>query len=227
MEIREIKGRLYNLSDKKYAEFSAKLIPGHTKEYFIGVPTPKIKAYTKEILRAEKHKKFLTTLPHDTFEENLLHAFIIANEKLPIDTIIEQTEAFLPHINNWAVCDQFSVKLFGKHHETIYPYLKKWMESKHTYTRRFAIVNSMRFFLDEKFEPHMPNDVAAATTDDYYIRMAVAWYFATALAKQWEAAVPFIEQRQLSEEVHRMTIRKALDSFRISEEHKAYIKGMR
>ena len=226
METSEIKSRLYSLRDAKYAEFSAKLIPGFHKEYFIGVRTPQLKALVREIVRSGNYDNFLNSLPHEHFEENLLHAFILASEKNDIDATIRRVEHFLPCINNWAVCDQFSVKLFGKHPVLIYPFLKKWMTSSHLYTRRFGVVNSMRFFLDEKFESYMLDDVAAAVTDDYYMQMAVAWYFATALAKQWSIAIPFIEQRRLPVVVHRMTIRKALESFRVSSEQKSYLRGL-
>ena len=214
------------MRDEKYADFSAKLIPGFEKRYFIGVRTPLLKSFAKELVRAGDYEDFLTALPHDYFEENLLHAFILASEKLPLDETIRRVESFLPFIDNWAVCDQFSVKLFGKHPSIIYPYLKKWMTSDHFYTRRFGVVNSMRFFLDDKFEQSMLDDVVAATTDDYYMQMAVAWYFATALAKQWSAAISYIGQRRLSGVVHKMAIRKSLESFRVTDEHKIYLKQL-
>ena len=226
METSEIKSRLYSLRDAKYAEFSAKLIPGFHKEYFIGVRTPQLKALAREIVRSGNYDNFLNSLPHEHFEENLLHAFILASEKNDIDATIRRVEHFLPYIDNWAVCDQFSVKLFGKYSSIIYPYLKKWMTSEHLYTRRFGIVNSMRFFLDEKFESYMLDDVASATTDDYYVQMAVAWYISTALAKQWSTAITYIEQRRLSGVVHRIAIRKALESFRVNDEHKFYLRKL-
>ena len=224
MEICEIKIRLRILRDEKYADFSAKLIPGFDKSYFIGVRTPLLKSFAKELVRAGYYEDFLTALPHEYFEENLLHAFIIASEKQPLDETIRRVESFLPFIDNWAVCDQFSVKSFGKHPSTIYPFLKKWMANDHLYTRRFGVVNSMRFFLDDKFESYMLDDVVAATTDDYYMQMAVAWYFATALAKQWSAAISYIEQRRLSSVVHKMTIRKSFESFRVTDEQKSYLR---
>ena len=152
MEMCEIKSRLRILCDEKYADFSAKLIPGFEREYFVGVRTPLLKSFAREIVRAGNYEDFLTSLPHEYFEENLLHAFILTSEKFPIDETIKRVERFLPYVDNWAVCDQFSVKLFAKYPEVIYPCLKKWMASEHLYTRRFGVVNSMRFFLDEKFE---------------------------------------------------------------------------
>ena len=224
MKITDIHSRLLALRDEKYAQFSAKLIPGFSEEYFIGVRTPLLKSLAREIVRAGNYDEFLESLPHNYFEENLLHAFILAIEKQPIDETISRVERFLPYIDNWAVCDQFSVKIFGHHTDILYPLITKWMESDHTYTRRFAIVNSMRFFLDEKFTPGMLHDVARATTDHYYIRMCIAWYFATALAKQWSATIPYIEQRILPHDVHKKTIRKAIESFRITNEQKAYLR---
>lgn len=226
MNTAEIKNKLYSMRDEKYSCFSAKIIPGFNKEYFIGVRTPLLKTFAREIVRTKKYEDFLQSLPHETFEENLLHAFIVANERIPIETTIKRTEEFLPYINNWAVCDQFSIKIFGKHHNTIYPHIKKWMTSEHIYTRRFAIVNSMRFFLDKNFDAEKPKDIVSATTDEYYIQMAIAWYFATALAKQWSATIHFIEQRKLPDAVHKITIRKALESFRISQEKKSYLRDL-
>lgn len=227
MDIVDIKNKLRSLRDDEYAGFSAKLVPGFKSGYFMGVRTPLLRAFAREIVRAGDYGDFLAALPHESFEENLLHAFIIANEKLTIDETIERVEGFLPYINNWAVCDQFSVKLFGTNPGVVYPCLKKWMTSGHLYTRRFGIVNSMRFFLDENFVAGMLDDVAAATTDDYYVRMAVAWYFATALAKQWDDAVFFVERRILPNVVRKMAIRKALESYRINEEQKVYLRKLR
>ena len=226
MDIIDIKSKLYNFRDEKYADFSAKLIPGFEKNFFVGVRTPLLKTLAREILRTGDYESFIALLPHESFEENLLHAFILANEKHSIDIIIKRVESFLPYINNWAVCDQFSVKLFGQYPNIIYPYLRKWMTSEHLYTRRFGVVNSMRFFLDEKFEAYMLIDAASAITNDYYVQMAVAWYFATALAKQWVATIPFIEKRRLPDVVLKMTIRKALESYRVSEEQKVYLRSL-
>lgn len=226
MDIVDIKSRLLCLRDEKYADFSARLIPGFEKGYFIGVRTPQLKMLAREIVRTGRYEDFLTSLPHGYFEENLLHAFILAGEKLTIYDTVKRVELFLPYIDNWAVCDQFSVKIFGKYTCVIYPYLKKWMASEHQFTRRFGVVNSMRFFLDEKFEAVMLDDVASAVTEEYYVQMAVAWYFATALAKQWNATITYIEQRRLPAHVLRMTIRKALDSYRVGEEQKTYLKGL-
>ncbi len=226
MNIAEIKKQLNTLRDEKYAEFSSRLIPGFGKEHFIGVRTPILKKMAHEIVRAGDYEEFLATLPHDTLEENLMHAFIVAHEKRTIDETLTRIEQFLPYINNWAVCDQFSVKTLGNHPNITYTHIKQWMKSKHLYTRRFGVVNSMRFFLDGKFKASMLHDAAQATTHEYYMQMAVAWYFATALAKQWEATIPYIEQRILAKEVHRLTIRKAIESLRIPPEQKEYLRKL-
>lgn len=226
MDIADIRDKLHSLSDEKYAAFSAKLIPGFSDGYFVGVRTPLLRIFAKEIVRSGEYDDFLAMLPHGCFEENLLHAFIVASEKLTIEETIRRVEIFLPYIDNWAVCDQFSVKLLGRYPDVVYPFLKKWMAGEHLYTRRFGIVNSMRFFLDENFAPYMLDDVAVAVTDDYYVQMAVAWYFATALAKQWDVSIFYIEERMLPDVVRKMAIRKALDSFRISEEHKIYLRNI-
>lgn len=226
MKPADIKSRLHSHRDEKYAEFSSRLIPGFDKEYFIGVRTPILKKMAREIVRAGGYEEYLTTLPHDTLEENLLHAFIVSQEKRPIEETLTRIEQFLPYINNWAVCDQFSVKSLGKHPLLTYSHIEQWMKSEHLYTRRFGVVNSMRFFLDDKFKASMLHDAAQATTNEYYMQMAVAWYFATALAKQWEITIPWIEQRILTNEVHKLTIRKAVESFRITHEQKEYLRQM-
>ena len=226
METTEIKSRLHSLRDEKYAEFSSRLIPGFGKEYFIGVRTPILRKMAREITRTGNYEEYLATLPHDTLEENLLHAFIVSQEKRPIEETLTRIEQFLPYINNWAVCDQFSVKSLGNHPQLTYRHIEQWMKSEHLYTRRFGVVNSMRFFLDDKFRASMLHDAAQATTHEYYMQMAVAWYFATALSKQWEATIPYIERRILTKEVHKLTIRKAIESYRITHEQKEYLRQL-
>ena len=181
----------------------------------------------KKIVKECEYYDFLDSLPHESFEENLLHAFILSNEKSPVAECIVNVEHFINFIDNWAVCDQLVMKCFAKKSDIVYPFLKKCMGSESVYVRRFGIVNSMRFFLDEKFESFMLDDVILAITDDYYVQMAAAWYFATALAKQYDFAISFIEQRKLGKAVHKKTIAKALDSFRVNDERKAYLKSLK
>lgn len=227
MSEREILKELFKLHDSTYREFTAKLIPGTEIDCIIGVRTPQLKLLAKKMVRNKNYNGFINTLPHKYFEENLLHVFILSFEKLSLNEAVDKVEQFLPYIDNWAVCDQFSMKIFAKHPLEVYPLLQKWMKSRHLYVRRFAIVNSMRFFLDNEFEERMLDDVADAITDDYYICMAAAWYFATALAKQYDYVLPFIEKRKLGKTVHNMTIRKAIDSFRVLPEHKNCLRSLR
>lgn len=226
MEIEYIKRRIFALRDEEYATFVSKLIPGMSEGYIIGVRTPALRLLAKEIVRDGGYEAFLNRLPHDSFEENLLHAFILGLKKMAIEESIERVGLFLPFVDNWAVCDQFVVKGFSKHLDTVYPFLRKCMGSDHLYTRRFGIVNAMRFFLDEKFRPSMFDDVSSSVTEDYYVRMAVAWYFATALAKQWDAAFPYLSSGGLEATLLRLTLRKARESFRLSEWQKVQLKSI-
>ena len=224
MDITEIKQRIHALRDEKYAAFAGKLLPGMPDGYIVGVRTPALRSLAKEIVREGGAESFLSSLPHDCFEENLLHAFLLAQKRMTFEESIRAVERFLPFVDNWAVCDQFVMKIFAKHADALYPYLLKWMQSDHLYTRRFGIVNSMRYFLDDKFRPSMLDDVASAVTGDYYVRMAVAWYLATALAKQWDAAFKYVFSGKLDGTVLRMTIRKACESYRVSAEQKELLK---
>ena len=224
MDIKEIKQRIRAQRDEKYAAFASKLLPGMPDGYVVGVRTPALRALAKEIVREGGADVFLSSLPHDSFEENLLHAFLLAQKRMTFGESIAAVECFLPFVDNWAVCDQFVMKVFVRHTDALYPYLQKWMCSGHIYTRRFGIVNSMRYFLDDKFRPLMLDDVASAVTGEYYVRMAVAWYFATALAKQWDAAFSYLFSGQLDDTVLRMTVRKACESFRVSTGQKELLK---
>ena len=226
MEIEDIKRRIFALRDEEYAAFTRKLIPGMSEGYIIGVRTPALRLLAKEIVRAGGEEPFLNRLPHDSFEENLLHAFILGIKKMKIEESVGRVGLFLPFVDNWAVCDQFVVKGFSKYPDAVYPFLQKCMGSDHLYTRRFGIVNAMRFFLDEKFRPSMFDDVSSAVTGDYYVRMAVAWYFATALAKQWDAAFPYLSSGRFDATLLRMTLRKARESFRLSEWQKEQLKSI-
>ena len=223
----DIRAQLHVMRDEGYCDFANRLIPGMADDYIIGVRTPALRAMAKNLVKAGGYVPFLASLPHNHFEENLLHAFILSYEKCTMAQCVERVESFLPYIDNWAVCDQFVIKRFADAPEQIYPLLKKWMASDLLYTRRFAVVNSMRFFLDGDFRPCMLDDAASAVTDDYYMQMAVAWYFATALAKQYESTLPYVEQGWLPVWTHNKTIQKAVESYRVSAEQKAYLKTLR
>lgn len=224
--IEQIQQELFKLQDAKYAEFSAKLSPTMSREDYIGVRTPQLKAMAKAMVKDGTGSEFIKHLPHKYFEENQLHAFIISLEK-DFDIAIKQAEEFLPYIDNWATCDQLRVKAFNKHAERLLPYIDRWLASDKTYTIRFGIGALMCYFLDDRFKPEYLQKVAAVSSEEYYINMMSAWYFATALAKQYEATIPYIEDGKLSPWVHRKTIQKAVESYRITPEQKEYLKALR
>ena len=217
---------LFEHQDIKYRDFQAALVPVIDKESMIGVRTPALRTIAKELNDTPEAQKLLKTLPHKYFEENLLHIFLISMIK-DFDLCIEELEKFLPFIDCWPVCDQSSPKVFKKNHERLLPYIKRWLKSSHTYTARFAIRMLMNEFLDQDFLPEYLKLVADKKGSDYYLKMMKAWYFATALAKQYDAAVVFIENKSLDPWTHNKTIQKASESFRVSEEHKAYLRTLK
>ena len=221
----QILAELYRLQDTAYADFQAKLIPNLPREAFIGVRTPDLRKLAKRLAK-EDCGAFLAELPHRTFDENQLHAFIIAEEK-DFDACLRQVEAFLPFVDNWATCDQLSPKAFRREPERLLPHIDAWLASGRTYTVRFGMGMLMQHFLDERFDPHFPAMVAAVQSEEYYINMMIAWYYATALARQWDAVLPYLTERRLPEWVHRKTIQKAVESYRIPEERKVFLKGLR
>ena len=217
---------LFELQDTKYRDFQGKLIPTVKPDTIIGVRTPDLRKYAKGLYKQPETQAFLAELPHSWFDENQLHAFILSEEK-NFDKCIVLVEAFLPYIDNWATCDQLSPKAFKKKPELLLPYIKKWLKSKHTYTVRFAIGMLMQHFLDEHFDPAYLKQVAAVRSQEYYINMMVAWYFATALAKQHDAALPYIEQKKLPAWTHNKTIQKAVESYRITDGQKTYLRSLK
>ncbi len=255
---------LFELQDIKYADFQSNLTPTLSRERFIGVRTPELRALAKklaaigklaetpDVVRASVGKTdnnkadnekadvkssdhisaddieiFMKKLPHFYFEENQLHAFLIAEEK-DFSVCLAELERFLPYIDNWATCDQLSPKVFKKEPEKLLPYIRRWLDSSHIYTVRFGIGMLMRYFLDERFELKYAEQVAAIPSDrDYYISMMVAWYFATALAKQYDAILPFLEENRLDTWIHNKTIQKAVESYRIPLERKAFLKTLK
>ena len=222
----EIRERLLLLRDAEYAAMQVKIIPTVEANRIIGVRTPALRALAKEIYLDEGLEAFLAQMPHRYFEEDQLHAFVISEEK-DFEVCLRMLEAFLPYIDNWATCDQLSPKVFGKNPEKLLPYIRKWIRSEETYTVRFAIGMLIRYFLKERFSMAWPEMVASVRSEEYYIRMMVAWYFATALAEQYEAVLPFLEKRSLEEWTHNKAIQKSVESFRIRPEQKAYLKSLR
>ena len=216
---------LFAMQDMPYREFQVKLIPDVPPETVIGVRTPALRQYAKTLVRSGDAAAFLDTLPHTYFDENQLHAFLLSGEK-DYAQVLSRLEAFLPHIDNWATCDQLSPKIFGKHPELIGE-IRRWMASAHTYTVRFGIGMLMRWYLDAQFQPEYLQWAADVKSDEYFVNMMRAWYFATALAKQYDAVLPFLEENRMDTWTHNKTIQKARESYRVSEEHKTYLKTLR
>lgn len=221
-----IKTELYSLRDEKYRDFQLKLIPTAAPDTFIGVRTPELRALAKKLVRQDSIVGFLKSLPHKYFDENQLHAFIISEIK-DFDTCIKEVCRFLPFIDNWATCDQLSPKVFRKHKSELLVYIKQWISSDKTYTVRFGTGMLLTHFLDDDFDARYLDMAAGIKSDEYYINMMTAWFFATALAKQYEAALPYIENRRLDAWTHNRAIQKATESYRVSEEHKQYLKKLK
>ena len=222
----EIQNELFLQQDTKYRDFQAKLLPTVDKETVIGVRTPAMRKYAKQMAKREDITMFLNDLPHRYFDENQLHAFIISEIK-DFDSCMSEVECFLPYVDNWATCDQLSPKVFKKHRPELLERIKKWIGSEHTYTVRFAIGMLMQHFLDEDFDPAYPEMVAAVRSEEYYINMMIAWYFATALAKQYEIILPYIEEKRIAPWTHNKAIQKSVESYRITPEQKTYLKTLK
>lgn len=223
---KNIQSLLFAKQDIKYRDFQAPLFPNIDKERMIGVRTPELKKLAKELFGSELANKFIETLPHQYFDENQLHAFIISFIK-DFKTCLKEVERFLPYIDNWGTCDQLSPKVFAKHKEELVVDIKRWIKSKHTYTVRFAIGMLLGLYLDESFKEDYLELVGGIKSEEYYINMMIAWYFATALAKQYDSTIKYIEDKQLDPWVHNKTIQKAVESYRITNEQKAYLKSLK
>lgn len=218
--------KLYSLQDLKYRDMQIRIIPTVDPKSIIGVRTPELRAIAKEMLKEGDYSDFLKALPHEYFEENQLHAFIISGIK-DMDVCMKELEIFLPYVDNWATCDQMSPKVFKKHREELLRHIEKWIRSDRTYTVRFAVGMLMEHFLDEDFDPVYPDMVAALRSEEYYINMMIAWYFATALAKQYERIIPYIEEKKLDKWTHNKAIQKSVESYRITDEQKKYLKTLK
>ena len=218
--------RLLKHQDEEYREFQSKLVPNIPKESILGVRTPDMRAVTKEVFGTPEAEEFLKSLPHGCYEENLVHFFLIAKIK-DFDACVTAVERFLPYIDCWPVCDQSSPKVFTKHHDRLLPYIRKWIASDHVYTSRFGMRMLMNEFLGGDFKEEYLGWVAEKQGEDYYLKMMVAGYFATALAKQYDASIVYFEQKKLDPWTHKKAIQKAIESFRVSDEHKAYLKTLR
>ena len=224
--ITNVQTRLFELQDLKYRDFHAKLMPTVNKEKIIGVRTPALRVFAKKYGKTDEAKEYLQILPHQYYEENNLHGLLIEQIK-DYDTCLEELERFLPYIDNWATCDMLAVKVVKKHLDTFTDEVYRWMESDHAYTIRFGISMLMRYYLEDAFQMEYPEKVAQIRSEEYYVNMMRAWYFATALAKQYEKILPFIEEQKLDVWTHNKTIQKAIESYRISPEQKEYLRGLK
>ena len=223
----EIRNRLFELKDEKYKEFTLKLIPGLETDNVIGVRTPQVAKIAKEIIKSGDYSSFLDDCPHKYYEEMGIHVAII-NSMKDYDSVIREIDRFIPHVDNWATCDGIKPrKAFSKNCDRLIIDAKRWIKSEHIYTKRFGIEMIMNFFLDDNFKREYNDLVASIRSDEYYINMMIAWYFATALAKQYNDTIPFIENRRLDEWTHKKTIQKARESYRITEEQKEYLKSLK
>ena len=218
--------QLFDLQDIAYGNFQAKLMPTIDRSAIIGVRTPAIRTLARQVAKTDEARAFISQLPHRYYEENNLHAFIIEQSR-DFDEALRLTNQFLPYIDNWATCDSFTSKVFGKHPDELLKAIDGWIVSNHTYTVRYAIRMLMAFFLDERFKPEYAQMVAAVKSEEYYIKMMIAWYFATALAKQYDATLGFIRNRCLDPWTHNKAIQKAVESYRVSEEHKQHLKTLK
>ena len=214
--------KLFKLKDDKYKEFQSKLVPNISPDTIIGIRTPDLRNIAKEVFVSDEREAFLNDLPHKYYEENLIHFFVISMIK-DFDECIKEVEKFLPYVDCWPVSDQASPKCFKKNHDKLLPYIKRWIKSKHIYTVRFGIRMLMNEYLDDDFKEEYLNMVASVKGDDYYLKMMVAWYFATALAKRYEETIRYFEKHVLDEWVHKKAIQKAIESFRVTDEHKKYL----
>ena len=214
------------MQDKQYAAFRAQLTPGVPIESFIGIRMPVLRKFARAFKKEAECEDFLKQLPHEYYDENMLHGILISEVK-DYEECIRLTDEFLPFVNNWAVCDIMSPKVFTMHKKQLLSKIKVWSQSSHVYTCRFGIDTLMHHYLDKDFTTEYLDIVARVSSDEYYVKMAIAWFFATALAKQWDATIPYIEQKRLAIWTHNKTIQKSIESYRISTEQKKYLRTLK
>lgn len=223
----ELQQNLFGMRDAAYAAFIAKLTPGFPPSHFIGVRVPLLRTIARSFAKEEAaSQRFLSHLPHSYYEEDMLHGMLISLVK-DYDRCLDLIDRFLPYVDNWAVCDTLSPKVFAKHKAQLLENILRWSSSSHTYTCRFGLRMLMTHFLDDSFSADFLEIPAAIRSEEYYVKMMAAWFFATALAKQWEATLPYLENRQLDSWTHRKTIQKAIESYRIPPERKDYLRTLR
>ena len=222
----KIQKELFSLQDKEYMKFLSKLTPNVSEDTIIGVRIPEIRKLAKKLVKNDEYEDFLKELPHKYYDENLLHGAIISENK-DFENCIELLNSFLPFVDNWAVCDTISPKIFKKHKKELIEKIKEWSQSDKTYTCRFGVEMLMTHFLDEDFKKEYLEMVANIHSEEYYVKMVIAWFFATALTKQWDYAVIYLENNRLDVWVHNKTIQKARESLKILEDKKGYLKGLK
>ena len=223
---KSIQNRLFELQDIKYKDFNSKLIPTVDPETVIGVRTPELRKLARELAKTADAAEFIKILPHKYYEENNLHGFLLEKIK-DYDVLIKALEDFLPYVDNWATCDLMSPPIFKRHRSELLEKIKEWIKSEHTYTVRFGIKMLMSFYLDDNFDAEYLELVSGIKSEEYYVNMMIAWYFATALAKQYDSTVVYLESCKLDKWVHNKTVQKAVESYRITEEQKKYLKSLR
>lgn len=222
----EIVAELFRLKDQDYASMQAKIIPTVSADRIIGVRTPALRAFAKTLYQDPEIDEFLSSVPHQYFDENQLHAFVISLEK-NFDKCLAEVEAFLPFIDNWATCDQLSPRAFKKEPERLLASIHAWIKSGQTYQVRFGVGMLMQHFLDQRFDTEYADEAAGIRSEEYYVNMMIAWYFATALAKQYELILPYLEEKRLDPWVHNKAIQKSIESCRITDEQKRYLKTLK
>ena len=226
MGLMKILTKLLELQDRDYAEFQSKLTPTVPKENFIGVRVPEIRKLAKQYIQDSESETFLTSLPHDYYDENMLHGLLLS-EITDYRLCVEKVDEFLPYVDNWAVCDIMSPKIFKKHKSELIQKVREWSASSEVYTCRFGIEMLMRHFLDEDYRSEYLDIPAKVHSEEYYVKMMVAWFFATALAKQWEDAIVYLTDYKLEPWIHNKTIQKACESYRITNEQKEFLKSLK
>ena len=218
--------RLNKVKDTEYQKFQVKLVPNIDPDRILGIRTPEMRKIAKEVFESKERESFLDSLPHKYYEENLIHFFVISMIK-DFDECIKRVEEFLPYVDCWTVSDQATPKSFKKNHDKLLPYIKKWIKSKRIYTARFGIRMLMNEFLGDDFKDEYLELVASIKSEEYYLNMMIAWYFATALAKRYDETISFFENHRLDEWVHKKAIQKAIESYRVTDEHKKYLTSLK
>lgn len=226
MDILDLQKQLFAMQDLSYRDFNSKLIPTIDEETIIGIRTPQLRKFAKEFAKSDVREPFLNSLPHQYYEENNLHGFLLEMEK-DYDKLVEKLDAFLPYVDNWGTCDMIRPKVFKKHLPELLPKVREWLSSEHVYTIRYGIGMLLSFYLDDEFRPEYLEWVAQIRSEEYYINMMIAWYFATALAKQYEVTLPYIEKQRLDIWTHNKAIQKAIESYRITDAQKEYLRTLK